>query len=690
VLVVVLVCLACLWRLPSVLGDEGMWLFNNPPRDYLKKTYNFDATPEWLLHLQRSSVRFEDGGSGSFVSSDGLVLTNHHVASEALKKMMKANYNPYRDGFYAKTRTEEHKIDAMEINVLMDITDVTDRVMAAVKPGMSAEEAFKARRGVMADIEKEAFDKTGYRSDVVTLYQGALYHLYQFKKYTDVRLVFAPEKQIAFFGGDPDNFEYPRYDLDMALFRVYENNQPVKPKHYLKWSKSGAGDGELVFVSGHPGRTDRMATVAELDYLRDTGFPFLLQRLYRWEVLLHAYSQRSSKNAAEAENRFFSIQNSRKARDGGLAGLLDPDLIKRKKEYEKKLRETADKDDKLKEARGAWAKVAGAEKVRAEIIRKYTMLEGQAGFSTELFGIARTLVRAAEEISRPNADRLREFRDSNLDSLKLQLFSTEEIHDDLEMVRLADALTFLGEVLGHDTPLVQRVLAGKSPQERAAELIKGTKLKSVEERKRLFEGGKKAIEESKDPMIALARLVDPESRAVRKVQETQIEEVKRQAYAEIAKAKFALEGTNTYPDATFTLRLAFGVVKGYEEAGKHIPYQTTFAGLYERSADHHNKEPFDLPPRWLEKKDKLNLNTPLNFVCTADIIGGNSGSPVVNRKGELVGLIFDGNIQSLVLDFAYTEKQARAVSVCSPGMLEALRKVYDANDLVDELLGQQK
>lgn len=670
---------------PAVHGDEGMWLFNNPPRDYLKKKYDFDAAPEWLEHVQKSSVRFNSGGSGSFVSPDGLVMTNHHVGADCLQKFGSKEHNYLRDGFHARTQAEERECDDLELNVLMSIEDVTERVKAAVKPDMKPEQAFAARRAVMAAIEKESLDKTGLRSDVVTLYQGGQYHLYRFKKYTDVRLVFAPEQQTAFFGGDADNFEYPRYDLDVCFFRVYEKGKPAKIEHYLKWSKAGAKEGELVFVSGHPGRTDRLATLAELDYLRDTGFPFLLQRLNRWEVLLSAFSGRSEENKRQARELLFGVQNSRKARLGALAALLDPPLMARKKEQEKKLRARANEDDNLKDARGAWDRIGQAQKVRAENIHKYTLLEAGAGFHSQLFTIARTLLRAAEEKSKPNSKRLREFRDSNLESLEFQLFSSAPLYDDYEKVKFTDGLIFLANELGADHPLVKKVLAGKSPSQRAYELVHGTKVKQVAVRKKLYKGGKEALDAANDPMIDLARLVDPPARKVRKIMESEVEEVQRQAYAQIAKVQFALEGTGTYPDATFTLRLAFGQVKSYEEDGKHVPFETTFAGMYKHAAEHHNREPFDLPRRWIDKKDKLNLNTPLNFVCTADIIGGNSGSPVLNRQAEVVGLIFDGNIQSLALDFAYSNNPARAISVHSAGIVEALRKVYDADELANEL-----
>jgi hypothetical protein len=690
-------CLAVLALAPAVFGAEGMWLFNKPPADYLKKTYGFDATKSWLEHVQKSSVRIGNRGSGSFVSPDGLVMTNHHVGADTLQRIDDEKKTTYmRDGYYARTPEEELKTIGLEINILQEITDVTQRVNDAVKPDMKPAEAFAARRAVMAEIEQESLKATGLRSDVVTLFQGGVYNLYLYKKYTDVRLVFAPEQQIAFFGGDPDNFEYPRYNLDICFFRVYEDGKPIHPEHYLKWSKSGAAENELVFVSGHPGSTERLNTVASLEELRDVETQFTLQRLFRNEVLLSTFSGRSEGNARLAREDLLDVQNSRKAYIGRMAGLLDPALMERKKSDEKKLREAVATDKRLLPlvaASDPWDRVAKAEKTRSQILRRYIMLEGArggpSGLKSQYYNIARTLARAAEELPKKSPDRLREFRDSALDELKFHLFSDEKIFDHYEVVKLTDGLTFMAQELGYEDPLVKKILDGKAPQARAFELVSGTKVKDVEFRKKLFEGGKKALEESHDPMVVLAQLVDPEARAVRTRMETEVDEPKRAAYADIAHAKFAVEGTDTYPDATFTLRLSFGTVKGYEENGKHVPFQTTFAGLYERSKANNDNPPFDLPPRWLERKDKLDLKTPFNFVCTADIIGGNSGSPVINRDAELVGIIFDGNIQSLALDFAYSDEQARAVSVHSQGIIEALRKAYDVDKLADELTGRK-
>jgi len=435
----------------NVKADEGMWLFNNPPRKLLKEKYQFDATDVWLDHVQKSSVRFNSGGSGSFVSADGLVMTNHHVGADALQKFGDKDHNYIRDGFHARTPAEEKRCHDLELNVLMSIEDVTDQVNAAVKPEMKPDQAFAARRKIIAEIEKKSQDETKLRSNVITLYQGGMYQLYRFKRYTDVRLVFAPEQQIAFYGGDPDNFEYPRYDLDICFFRVYENDKPIHPEHYLKWSKAGAGEGELVFVSGHPGRTDRLDTMDELHYLRDHGFPFALRRLFRYETLLSSYSARSDENARKAKEFLFGVQNSRKLRVGSLAGLLDPYLMSKKEDAERALRDAIANDPKLKDSLSAWDSVAQAEKVRAAHAKDMTMLEQGAGLMCQQFSIARTLLRAAEEKPKPNGERLREYTDSNLAPLEFRLFSEEPIYNDFEILKLTDALTFLIEEMGLTT-----------------------------------------------------------------------------------------------------------------------------------------------------------------------------------------------------------------------------------------------
>ena len=671
-------------------GDEGMWVFNNPPLDTLKARYGFVPPPGWAEHLRSSAVRFNNGGSGSFVSADGLIMTNHHVGADTLAKLSTPEKDYYKLGFHAKTRDEEVKAPDLELNVLVGIEDVTARVNADVAPGMADAAAAVARRKASAEIEKQSTEQTGLRSDVVTLYQGGQYHLYTYKKYTDVRLVFAPEFDIAFFGGDPDNFEYPRYCLDACFFRAYEDGKPARIKDYLKWSPHGAKDGELVFVAGHPGRTDRLNTLASLEYLRDFGFPFLLDWLHAKEAFLLDYGKKSDEAFRQSKEELFSIQNSRKARTGGIGGLKNPAFMERKRQAERDLRARIDADPAKKAAYGAaWDKIAEAQDVSLRIAKPYTFVERGRGLDSTLFQIARDLVRLAEEKPKPNSERLKEYRDSALESLELELFSTAPIHPEFERAKFAFGLDYWKKTTPDDS-IINRILAGRTPEQVAAEMIGGTKLADVAVRRKLAEGGKAAIEASDDPMIRLARDVDADARALRKIREDQVEGVEAANYALIARALFAELGDAIYPDATFTLRLAFGAVKGYTVDGKAIPPFTTIGGAFEHEKAHGAQPPYALPKSWHEAKDagRLDLATPFNFVSTADIIGGNSGSPVVNKDNEVVGLIFDGNIQSLVLDFGYEDTVARAVSVDSRGIVEALRSVYKADDVVKELTGR--
>lgn len=666
-------------------ADEGMWLFTQPPRQLLRERYQFDAADAWLEHLQKSSVRFNSGGSGSFVSEDGLLISNHHVGADAIQKLSTKEKNLLSDGFHARKPEQELKCLDLELNVLQEIEDVTVRINAAVPKDTDPATAFAARRKIIAEIEKESLDRTGMRSDVVTLWQGGAYHLYRFKRYTDVRLVFAPEQQIAFFGGDVDNFEFPRFDLDVAFFRAYENDKPAKVKDFLRFSPKGAQEGDLIFVSGHPGRTSRLLTVAELENQRDQALPFRLNALKRLEVLLGNWAARSEENWRRAHDDFLGVQNSRKALDGKLAGLLDPELFSAKVAAESDFKAKLAGKPEFADALAAYDKIFEATRTLAAHAVRSGLLEGGQAFRCDSFGIARTLLRAGDERPKPNGERLREFGDSGKESLELGLFSEKPIYADLEILLLSDALTFTAGQLGGNDPLVKQILAGKSPRERAVELIQGTKVRDVAFRKQLYQGGASAVAAAKDPMIELARLVDEESRALRKVSETQ-GETKQQAHAAISRARNALLGTTGYPDATFTLRLAYGTVNGYEEDGKFVTPLTTLAGLYERANEMKFKPPFDLPQSWLKRKSRLDLKTPYNFVSTADIIGGNSGSPVINRAGEFVGIIFDGNLQSLPGDYAFNEKQNRATSVHSAAILEALNKVYGAKDLARELL----
>jgi hypothetical protein len=670
----------------TALADEGMWPFNNVPRAEIKRKYGFDITDEWLHKVQLAAVRFNNGGSGSFVSPTGLVLTNYHIVEDFVSELSTPAKDYAKEGFVARTRADEMKIPNLELNVLESIEDVTNRVNGAVPAGSSDAAAFAARRAEISKIEAESTKATGLRSDVITLYQGGQYNLYRYKQYTDIRLVFAPEFQAAFFGGDPDNFNFPRFNIDMALVRVYENDQPVQPPSYLKWSTTGAKEGDLAFVIGNPGSTSRLNTVAHLEELRDTSIPIVLRLLERRETMLKKYMAMGPEQTRRAQDDLNGIQNSLKVYRGQLAGLKDSKLIAMKRTEEEALRKSIASDpEKQKKYGDAWDAIAKAHRDYASYAKERRIFDMAAGFNSALFAYARTLVRLAEESQKPNPARLPEFTDARRNSLELALFSPEPIYDDFAKLRLADSLEFMIELLGANDPLVKQVLNGKTPEARAAELIDGTKLKDVEFRKQLAKGGKQAIDASNDPMIALARLVDPKARELRKRYESEVTGVERANYAKIARAKFDTEGTKLYPDATFTLRLSYGTVKGYNENGKHVAPFTTLGGLYDRGAKFKYQFPYNLPPRWIEKKSAVNLSTPFNFVSDDDIIGGNSGSPTINKEGELIGLIFDGNIQSLVGNFYFDDSINRAISVDVRAMREVLRKVFGANEIADEL-----
>jgi hypothetical protein len=675
----------CGW-LPQLAADEGMWLLNQPPRTLLKEKYDFDLTDAWLSQAMKASIRFNNGGSGSFVSADGLVVTNHHIGADSIQKLSTKNKNYFEDGFYASAPADELRCPDLELNVLQEIVDVTEQVQAAVKPETTSAEAAVVRRAEIARIEQESLKTSGLRSDVVTLYQGGQFHLYRYKKYTDVRLVFAPENAIGQFGGDVDNFEYPRHGFDVCFFRVYEDGKPVKTKQFFKWSTTGPADGDLVFVSGHPGSTNRLETLARLKHRRDLTLPYALAKLRYLEAMLEQYAAQGPEQARVAQGDLYSVANARKAITGQYQGLLDPAVLKLKKEAEENLWSKTVEDPIKRKAYGdAWDSIAAAQQKLAKFEKEYTLLEIGDAFNSRLFRMARHLVRMAAELPKKDGDRLREYHASGLDSLKFQLFSPALISRDLERVKLAGSLSFMAEQLGADHPLVVKALGGKSPAARATQLIAGTLLTDPKERRLLADGGQKAVNESKDSLIAFAVLLDAEARKLRLRYEQEIAAVETQAYAKIAKARFEIFGSNVPPDATFTLRLAFGVVAGYRVDGADLPFCTTLGSAFERSDQMGNKAPFDMPRKWLLAKNKLDLKTPFNFAATSDTIGGNSGSPVLNRACELVGINFDRNRHGLIRNYVYTDEQARHISVHSKGVLEALRVVYQAGPLVEEL-----
>jgi hypothetical protein len=683
----------------TAVADEGMWLLNKVPVDKIKAKYGFEVTQQWLDNVRLGSVRFNNGGSGSFVSADGLAFTNHHVGRVCLQDLSTKDKDYIKNGFYAKTQAEEAKCPDLELNVLKEIEDVTAQVQGAAKPGMSVAQAGQAQRQAASQIEAECAKKSGLRCDVVTLFAGGMYHLYKYKKYTDVRLVFAPEGPMAFFGGDHDNFEFPRYDLDITFFRVYENDKPVRLDNYLKFSKTGVKAGDLVFVSGHPGSTQRLMTMKQLEFLRDFQTPQSIEFLTRRAKLLHAFSDQSPENARIAADDLFGIENSLKANIGRFGGLKDAQLMGKKASEEAALRKKTNADPKLKAEYGSvWDDIAATVAKQKDAFFPYMYVERLRGFGGTMPAYARALVRVTAEKQKPNAERLREYGESRLPSFEQSLFSTAPVYKSLDVLLLTDSLKDLQSKLGANNPIVQKALGGKTPEEAAKTLIENSKLDDPAVRKQLYEGGVEAIAASSDPLIVLMREIDPAAREVRKQWDDEIDAPLRINSTRLAKARFAAQGTNTYPDATFTLRLSYGTIQGYTEDGQGnvapkgsiVQPFTVMGGAYTHAAKNGNKGDFELPKSWIEAKSKINPNTKFNFVSTADIIGGNSGSPTVDKKGEVVGIIFDGNIQSLPGDFAYDDRYNRAVSVDSRGIIESLRKIYNANALADELVGKQE
>ncbi len=678
--------MVCMLLPVPVAADEGMWTFDNPPAKLLQEKYGFTPTQGWLDHLRLASVRFNDGGSGSFVSPHGLTLTNHHVALGQLQKVSTPQKDYAKDGFFAKTQAEEMKCPDLELNVLESMENVTARVQEAAKPAMNDAQALKARQAEMAKIDDQSLRATGLRSDVVSLYQGGEYWLYRYKKYTDIRLVFAPEQQIAFFGGDPDNFTFPRYDLDYALFRVYENGKPVETPNYLKWNAQGALENELVFVSGNPGSTSRLETLAEIEGRRDYLLPLRLKFLNRDVHALQEYSAKGSEQERQAAGPIFFMQNAVKVVTGQQEGLLDKSLMAGLEKKEADIRAQVSTKPEWQHAYGsAWDDIAAANK---KFLSRYKEFILWTFTRSRMATDALTLVQYVAEVKKPDGERLEGFHEAGLESLRFRLLSPAPAYPEMEKVLVASRLQGIVEELGPQDKFARAVLNGKPLDPAVEGLFAITKMGDAAFRKSLLEGGEAAVAASTDPLIMMARRIDPLDREVVKWFEDNVQSVETTAGEKIGKARFAIYGKSAYPDATFTLRLSYGIVNGYPMNGTLAPPVTTFYGLYDRSYGFGGKAPFDLPERYSARKDKLDLSTRFNFVSTCDIIGGNSGSPVVNRKGEIVGLIFDGNIESLVSNFVYDGAKSRAVAVHTAAMIEALRKLYDAGSLADEIEGK--
>jgi hypothetical protein len=658
-------------------ADEGMWLYNDFPSADVKAKYGFAPDATWLDTARLASVRLAGGCSGSFVSAQGLVLTNHHCASECIHQLSTATDDKMQTGYLAKTAADEVKCPEIEINQLAGITDVTAR-LAQATAGKAGADFGEAQKAEMTRIEGECAEGGRWRCDVVTLFQGGAYHLYRYKRYQDVRLVFAPEFRIAFFGGDPDNFTFPRYDLDMSMLRVYEDGKPAKTPQFFAMDPKGPKDGDLTFVSGHPGRTQRLMTIAQLEFLRDVAFPARLVRLAEMRGLLIQYGKQSPEAARISQETLFFVENSYKAILGEWRALTDPVQMRRKIDDEEALKLFVNDASKV----AAWDGIAKAEAGFRDFYDAWYLLENGAGFSSDLFQFARMLVRGADERAKPDDQRLREYTEGALPALTQRLFSTAPVYPDFEEAMMAFSLTKLRELLTADDPVVRKVLGSESPESLAKAAVRGTKLADGALRKALWDGGKAAVDASDDPMIRLAKAVDADARAIRKRYDDDVDSVIRRNAEVIAKAHFQAAGKQTYPDATFTLRLSYGAAKSYVDKGRTIPPLTRIAGAFQR---HTGQDPFALPQSWLDARKKLDPKASMNVATTNDIIGGNSGSPMFNRKLQLVGLIFDGNLQSLGGAFWFDESVNRAVAVTSQAILEALQKVYHADRLVGEL-----
>jgi hypothetical protein len=661
-----------------------MWTFDAPPLDYWRRTYNFAPDQKWLDNVRLASVRLPNC-SASFVSSRGLVMTNHHCARECTASSSPPDSNYIQTGFAAGTLADEKKCAGLYVDQLQSIQNVTSRVRAAITGKTPAEQAAQ-RSAVITQIQTECNQQTQLTCQVVTLYQGGIYSVYRYRRFNDVRLVMAPEGDIAFFGGDPDNFTYPRYDLDVTLLRVYENGQPYAPANYLKWSPAGALENELVFVVGNPGSTGRLNTISQMEFLRDIGYPATLAAYKRSLAIYAALQQTDTSAARRYQNEVFGLENSLKAVTGYRAGLLDTLSMARKRAFERELRARIAADPKLLAEYGrTWDAIAAAQRELATF-NPQLRYQGFGGGST-LLTMGGQLVRIASESVKPDSARLAPYRGPGINSMTARLSQNVPIDTAYERLAIAAQLRAAQSELGPNDPFVRLALAGRTPEAAAAAVVRGTRVGDSTFRRSLLQGGAPAIAASTDPIIALARDIDPLNRAVT-ARANALNAIIATNSEKIGQALFAAYGTSLPPDATFTLRISDGVVKSFPSNGTIAPYKTTFYGLYERSAAFDDRFPFKLPKRWVERKANLDLTTPFNFVSTNDIIGGNSGSPVINRNAEVVGLVFDSNIEGISNRFIFSSEIGRTVSVHSRGITESLRKMYDGSRIADELQGR--
>ncbi len=664
----------------SAFADEGMWTFDNFPSAKVKAAYGVTIDKAWLDRVQASAVRLAGGCSASVVSSSGLVLTNNHCVADCAQNLSPKGEDYFQNGYHVGRREEEKTCPGQQAEILLAISDVTPRVLAAGQ-GATGSDLVKARTAVAAGIEKEGCgsDPT-LRCQVVRLYQGGQYKLYKYRKYSDVRLVFSPGVATAFFGGDPDNFNFPRYDLDSAFLRLYENGKPAATTQHLVWNAAPPRDGEPVFVAGNPGGTDRQLTIAQLEAQRDLTIPITLVMFAELRGRLIRFGEESADNKRMAGDLLFGLENSYKVYFGRQFALNDRAFMDQLRAKEADLRAKAGASG----GADPWTAIAAATLAQRELYLPYRLVEG-GPMGSKLYGYAKTLVRAAAEREKPSADRLAGYSDSQLPLLAKQLLDPEPVEKPLEQLTVEFWLTKVRELLTADDANTKLLLGRDSPESLSAALVSGSALGDPAVRKALFDGGMAAIRASNDPMIRFVLRTDPSARALRKAYEDRVTGPVTQPTEQIARARFAAYGDSIYPDATFTLRLSYGKIDGWMERGRRVPSFTYFGGLYERAT---GEDPFKLDPRWVAAKGRLNPTTVFNISSTNDIIGGNSGSPLIDAKGEVIGAVFDGNIHSLGGDYGYDPVLNRAVTVSTAAVTEALDKVYGEHALVAELTGR--
>ena len=672
-------------------ADEGMWTFDNFPRAAVKEKYGVDISAAWLKRIQRSITRHETGCTGSFISPHGLVMTNHHCAMECLSDLSSSTNDYVANGFVAAARSKELRCEGETLSVLIDTEEVTANVNKATA-GLPDAKANEIRKSELSKLEAACTEASQRHPDgplaceAVNLYQGGQYFLYKYKRYSDVRLAFAPHDSIAAFGGDPDNFNFPRWALDVSLMRVYENGAPAATPNYLRWRSEGPKPGEPVFVAGHPGTTHRLWTIAQLKFQRDTQVPAYIARNSELRGRFIQWGKNGEEPLRIAQDSLVSVENSLKVYRGLHQALLSDAFWNAKTRAEQSLRASIANDPRFKDLGDPWGEIDKAQERYRNIYDRYMYVESGMGFKSKLFAYARWLVRGTTETTKPNAKRLREYAESNMHKVTTGLLSDTPVYPQFEQLLLSFSLDKMRENLGPDDPLVRKLLSVESPDSLAAKLIAGTKLADPKLSKQLWDGGPAAVAASTDPLIVLARDIDPDARAMRKIFEDDVQAVTAANQEKIAQARFAVLGTNTYPDATFTLRMSYGAVESWSEKGAVVPNFTRLSRLYERAT---GKAPFALPQIWLDKRNRLDPNTPFDYVTSNDIIGGNSGSPVIDAQGRIVGLAFDGNIHTISGAYWYDTTANRMIAVHPRIIVTALEDVYGAQTIAQEIIGAE-